>query len=85
MAGALEIFGVSMGMLLSGTASAVGQKVVYQHNVTSECPGALAPQYTTFAKVRPLVLFFQSRGLHHGENSVLCFRGCSLGHRWRLP
>jgi drug/metabolite transporter (DMT)-like permease len=50
MAGALEIFGVSMGMLLSGTASAVGQKVVYQHNVTSECPGGLAPQYTTFAK-----------------------------------
>jgi drug/metabolite transporter (DMT)-like permease len=39
-----------MGMLLSGTASAVGQKVVYQHNVTSECPGALAPYYTTFAK-----------------------------------
>jgi len=50
MASALEIFGVSMGMLVSGTASAVGQKVVYQYNVTSECPGALEPYYTSFQK-----------------------------------
>jgi hypothetical protein len=57
MASLAQILVPSVGMLVSGTFSAVGQKALYDYNGTSICPGDNYHHFTAFTKV-PLLSFW---------------------------